>query len=336
MSIINKCFGIIKLDIYKPNIRNKTVNIINVFQGGLCVNLNNKNIILTPYISGVKMAKYISYKDIVTKYGYEANINWKNEHNILHISSMSKLWDYILFTPINTSNLVFNKYSKMITNIEPDIKYNIFAINKKINIDEQFSVNLIHNKLTKIYFYKMENINSFIGTLLYYQNPKSKKVSIIGLTSNNNRILHLNHIINSNINIDLQYEYFSFNKSIIAQMNIIQPTLYPKIRTKFKLLNKNDIILEINKKTVNNCKIYCNKVNKKIHINEYLTYIYQTKKVVKITIFRNNKIRYIDIPIDKITKKLVNKTEIKTLKDYNSFSADLFEHLIEQNIFDTF
>lgn len=329
MKNVVKSFGIVKLELYYPNFDTNSIETQIIYQGALCINLN-ENLIITPYISCVKSAKFISYDRIISLYGCENNIRWENEHNILYVSMMSKMWDYITFVPIHTHNLTFITF-KNVMDIDKNKKYNIYGIKTKIIINRQKSINLIHNKLAKQEFYIVDYHNTFPGSLLYYKVPSTKNIHVIGLLSYDNRLLSLQHLKFKTINIDLNYDFYKFDNNILIQMNKIYLTLYPKLKSNFKLLQKNDIILEINGKTIKNCQIYCYDVNKKLCINEYLIYLSQHCQIIKFVIVRNNEIRYIDIQTDKMNKELKNKIEMKSKKDIKYFSADVCDKLILQN-----
>ena len=211
MKSIIKSFGIVKIEVFIPNLNTKQIQTETRFYGGICIDINNEKCIITPYISAFKKATFISYYRINMMYGNEESIQWENEHNVIYCDKKSKIWDYSIFHCFNDENLIFPKHNSIIDsdiNFENVTELQVFGIDV-INSFTEHKTNLIHSKLPKQKFYNIEKVNTFSGTLVYMVEPHSRLIKYVGFTSSdfshngiiNTRIVPFQYIVYENVNI---------------------------------------------------------------------------------------------------------------------------------------
>jgi hypothetical protein len=338
MNKLDKISGIIKIKKFDYNYYNNNFELIEIFAGGICLNINNKNLIITNYISGIFEASFLSHKEI------KNNIDWNSAHKI-NIFSKSKLWDYLQFSIdlLNQHNLLFhkiifnhfNKYSLK------DNNFNIYGtVHKKIKINNKIKLNSIHNLLPKPVFYLSKLKNTYNCSLIY--NINNNKLNIFGFTSfnhhNNTKIVPLYNLNYSDILIDLDLEPYKFTKEYIYKIPIINNTFYPKFTTNyFNIFKKNDVIIELNNYYINNCSIYNYFLDIKQTIDEYLMYHYNSTVLFKIIRLHNNEliIKDININVHKFNKKFTNKIYLDINKLYHKnkiiFNSDICDDIIDSN-----
>ena len=331
MNRLQKISGIIKIK--KLEFYNDNFEYIEFFCGGLCLNLYNKNIIITNYIYGIIEANFLSYKQI------ESNgLDWELSYK-LNILSKSKQWDYLQFTidKEQCKDIYFLKYR---FHKNEDMEYKIYGnIDETIIIKNKLKQNLIHNLLPKQLFYLSNLKNTYNGSLIY--NIINNKLYIFGYTSfnynNQTKIIPLYHLTRKDKNIELDLQAYKFNYRYIYDIPNIRNTFYPKFMTNyFNIFKKNDIIISINNNNIRNCDIYNIKLNIYQTIDEYL--IYQ-KNIVQFTIYRLNKNEFIDIYIDinKFNNKFSNNIYLNVDKLYDKnkliFNTDICDNIIEKNDF---
>jgi hypothetical protein len=338
MNKLDKISGIIKIKKFDYNFNNNNFDLIEIFVGALCLNLNNHNLIITNYISGILEASFLSHREI------KNNIDWNSAHNI-NIFKKSKMWDYLQFS-INVVNnhfisfqkIIYHKLNKFPLNYENLYIYGF--IHHKINIIHKIKLNLIHKLFPKPLFYLSKSINSYNGSLVYqfYNN----KLIIFGFTSFNHdnytKIIPLFHLIYYDTLIELDIEPFKFSNEYIFNIPIINNTFYPKFYSNyFNLFKKNDVIIELNNNYINNCSLFNPSLNITQSIDEYLLYHNHNSVLFKIIRFHNNEliIKDININVAKFNKKFTNKIYLDINKFYYKnkiiFNSDILDNIIDSN-----
>lgn len=334
MNKLDKISGLIKIK--KIEYNNNNFELIDIFAGGICLNINNNNLIITNYISGIVEATFLSYYEI------KNNIDWNSGHQI-HIYSKSKLWDYLQFSIEQVKNILFNKitFNKINKFSSKEEYYNIYGnVHKKIKINNKIKLNMIHNLLPKSVFYLSKLQNTYNGSLIYklYNN----KLQIFGFTSFNHnnytKIVPLSHLNYTDTLIELDLEPYKFSKQEIYNIPIINNTFYPKFTTNYSnILLKNDVLIEINNYYINNCCIYNYELDIKQTIDEYLMYHHNSIVLFKIIRSHHNKliIKDIEINVKKFNKKYTNKIYLDINNLYNKkqiiFNTDIYDNIIKNN-----
>jgi len=331
-----KCFGIVQVEVYVPSINEDVVSIKTEmrYYGGICMLINNVKQICTPYIGAFKQAFFISYDKINMIYGNEENIIWENEFNELIVYEKSKLWDHTIFTPISVKKLNFlNKDS----NIKPkhSDQLSIYGIDDQINQLSCININLVHIKLSEHKFYQINKITSYPGSLVYMNDINdNNKIKFVGITSysttKHTRIIPMMYFYYKSIYINFAYNCYKIDDKLLADVNLLHMTLYPKLLSNFKKFRKNDTIVEINNSPIFNCLIFNEQINDYVNINSHLFYLCQINKSILFTIVRNNKILYVDFESQKLNMPLKNKVETYKKNDYRTFSSDLCDYILQQ------
>lgn len=331
MKRINKCHGLALVHTTSIDFDNNALCDNRTTYLGTCIKFNGCNMLVLPYISKIKSIKFVTYDKI-----YNMTLLWSKINTKGKVIKVSKMWNYTLVTLTNDDDITYINYDNAIIkdphcNILSDIvieNTNIYN-NGKCTL-KKILINPIHKKLTNIYYYDIDKKNNIEGALIYVSYDYSKKIKFFGFVSGKYVTPFIN-IYYDNINVNLCLLYTRIPSDIVKNINIIRNTVYPKIISDYKFFKKNDIILEINNETINKCKIFSKKHHCFMDINTYLSYATQERIATCFLILRNKRIREIIVDSSDLHCKFKNKCEIIRKKDFNIFSSDMCDSLIQQN-----
>lgn len=339
MNKLPLCAAIIEIKLISLDFDTKSTDELIIYVNALCININNKKIIVCNYIPGIISARFFSHKELSELYD-DSEIDWSNAHNLI-INSMSKQWDFTKFNMINEeqiTNLInFPKINKIMETFSLDYQYEFFgSSNDEITPIAGKKMNLIHDKLTKQLWHLIEPIESCCGSIIYriYKDENNRtRYKISGYTSSNydgyTRVVPLEYLLNNDIFIDVEYSEHQFTIDEIFDSPIIRNTIYPKLKNDYGKLKKNDIIVVIDGNHIFNCNIRDNT------INEYLTY---QKGIIRFVLIRDSDILNIDIDIIELSYKFLNKIymNVSSIPEHFSeleFNTDIGDLLLENEIY---